>query len=86
MLPGFFNRFVSGYQIIGLEQSKNAVDYKKIKTNQQVLFVVGSEVTGIAEEILSLCDIIAEIPMKGKKESLNVAVAFGVALFRILKV
>ena len=31
-------------------------------------------------------DLIAEIPMNGKKESLNVAVAFGIALFRMLGV
>jgi tRNA G18 (ribose-2'-O)-methylase SpoU len=45
---------------------------------------MGNEVGGIEKDILSLCDIVAEIPMKGEKESLNVSVAFGVALFRIL--
>ena len=74
------------YQIISLEQSKNSVDYKKIKVKYPVLFVVGNEVDGISKELLSLSDIVAEIPMKGDKESLNVSVAFGVALFRILGV
>jgi len=41
---------------------------------------VGHEVTGVPEEILALCDEALEIPMVGKKESLNVAVAAGVAL------
>ncbi|HEV7702369.1 MAG TPA: TrmH family RNA methyltransferase [Candidatus Paceibacterota bacterium] len=36
------------------------------------------------KDVLKKCDIIAEIPMRGKKESLNVSVALGVALFRIL--
>ena len=72
------------YQVIGLEQSKNSVDYKKVKVRYPVLFVVGNEVTGIEKDILSLCDTVAEIAMKGEKESLNVSVAFGVALFRIL--
>ncbi|HEY4508797.1 MAG TPA: RNA methyltransferase [Candidatus Paceibacterota bacterium] len=74
------------YQIIGLEQSKNSVDYKKIKVKYPVLFLVGNEVEGIDPKILSLCDVVAEIPMKGEKESLNVSVAFGVALFRILDI
>ena len=72
------------YQIIALEQGKFSIDYKKVKVQYPVLFVVGNEVNGIEKNILSLCDIVAEIPMKGEKESLNVSVAFGVALFRML--
>ena len=72
------------FQIVGLEQGKSSVDYKKAKIKTPVLFVVGNEVEGVDKKTLSLCDVIAEIPMKGKKESLNVSVAFGVALFRML--
>ena len=72
------------FQIISIEQSKNSIDYKKVKVKFPVLFIVGNEVEGIPEETLSLSDIVAEISMAGKKESLNVSVAFGVALFRIL--
>ncbi len=74
------------YQIIALEQTKGSVDYKKVKVRQPVLFIVGNEVTGVSEKLLSLSDVIAEIPMKGNKESLNVSVAFGVALFRLLNI
>ena len=72
------------FYIIGLEQDKKSVDYKKIKLKNKNAFIVGTEVSGITKSILNRCDIIAEIPMKGKKESLNVSVAFGVALFRML--
>jgi len=72
------------YQIIALEQAKNSVDYKKVRAEHRVLFVVGNEVSGIPKEILKLCDIVAEISMAGEKESLNVSVAFGVTVFRIL--
>jgi tRNA G18 (ribose-2'-O)-methylase SpoU len=41
-------------------------------------------VEGIEKGMLDLCDVIAEIPMLGEKESLNVSVAFGIALFRML--
>jgi 23S rRNA (guanosine2251-2'-O)-methyltransferase len=73
-----------GYQIIAIEQAENSVDYKKVNLKNKNAFVVGTEVTGIPKNILNKCDIIAEIPMKGKKESLNVSVALGVSLFRIL--
>ncbi len=73
-----------GFQIIAIEQAKNSVDYKKIKIKNKTAFVLGEEVKGVALAILKLADTIAEIPMHGQKESLNVSVAFGVALFRIL--
>lgn len=72
------------YQIIGIEQSEKSVDYKKAKIRYPALFIVGNEVGGMEKNMLSLCDIVAEIPMRGEKESLNVSVAFGVALFRML--
>ena len=74
------------FYIIGLEQDKKSVDYKKIKLKNKNAFIVGTEVSGITKSILNRCDIIAEIPMKGKKESLNVSVALGIALFRILNI
>lgn len=76
----------SGVQIIGIEQSGDSVDYKKVKIKNQTLFIVGNEVSGIDKKIIEKCDVIAEIPMRGKKESLNVAVATGVALFRMLNI
>jgi len=72
------------FVIISLEQNKNSVDYKKVKPENKNLIIVGNEVEGVPEEFLKLSDVIAEIPMQGKKESLNVSVAFGVALFRML--
>ncbi len=72
-----------GFQIIAIEQDEKSVDYKKVKLREKNAFMVGTEVTGIPKNILAKCDIIAEIPMKGKKESLNVSVALGVALFRM---
>lgn len=72
------------YLIIGIEQAENSVDYKKVKLKEKNVFIVGAEVTGIPKNILQKCDVIAEIPMQGKKESLNVSVACGIVLFRIL--
>lgn len=74
-----------GYVVIAIEQDDRAVDYRKVKASSKVAVIVGPEVTGLPKKILDKCDIIAEIPMYGKKESLNVSVATGIALFRILK-
>ncbi len=73
-----------GFQIIAIEQDKKSIDYKKVKLGAKNAFIVGTEVTGIPKNILNKCDVIAEIPMKGKKESLNVSVATGVVLFGVL--
>ena len=77
-----------GCRIIMIEQSDKSVDYKKIKIKkgERVAFVVGTEVEGLSASLLKLPDDIAEIPMRGEKESLNVSVAFGVAMFRILNI
>ena len=75
-----------GYQIIAIEQSEHSVDYKKVRPAEKVAFIVGNEVEGVPEKIQNLCDVVAEIPMKGEKESLNVSVALGVALFRMLSI
>lgn len=74
------------FQVVGIEQNEKSIDYKKVKVTDKVLFIVGNEVDGMDQKFLSLCDVISEIPMSGEKESLNVSVAFGVALFRMLKV
>ncbi len=72
-------------RIIALEQNSISTDYRKIKTKEKNLIILGNEVGGIEKEILELCDEIAEIPMLGKKESLNVSVAAGVILYSLLK-
>lgn len=73
-----------GVMLIALEQSPKSMDYKKIKIKYPVAMVLGNEVKGMSPTLLKACDQVVEIPMKGQKESLNVSVAFGIALFRIL--
>ncbi len=72
--------------VIAVEQDEKSIDYKEvsIKDKENVAFVIGPEVTGMSEDVLALCDVIAEIPMLGTKESLNVTIATGIALYRIL--
>ena len=73
-----------GVYIIAIEQAPNSVDYKKVKPIFPNAFIFGNEVGGIPSKILSYCDAVAEIAMHGKKESLNVSVAAGIVLARML--
>lgn len=73
-----------GYQIIALETGSKAINVSNVIPNEKCCLVVGNEVSGISDDILKIADTIAEIPMKGQKESLNVSVAFGIAAFTLL--
>ncbi len=73
-------------EVVAVEQSEKAVDYKKLKINSPTAFVFGNEVKGISKSILEKADKIAQINMLGQKESLNVSVTVGVFLFRVLNI
>jgi len=69
--------------IIALEQSKKAISYKKFHPHFPLALIVGNEVNGISKNILKKVDTTIYLPMKGTKESLNVAVAFGIAAYHL---
>jgi tRNA G18 (ribose-2'-O)-methylase SpoU len=75
-----------GYFIIALEQAVSSIDYRLAKTPKEmpVALIIGSETDGVSKPVLKLADAIMEIPMIGKKESLNVSVAFGVAAYALI--
>lgn len=77
----------SGYEIVALEQSKKSIPIFsgeiKIFKDKKIALFLGAEVSGLSKQILQLSDYIIDIPMNGKKESLNVAVAFGVAAYQL---
>ncbi len=73
-----------GFTIVALEQSDKSVDYKAYRPKKKTALILGEERHGITSEVLAVCDHVIEIPMKGQKESLNVSVAAGVALYRLL--
>jgi len=73
-----------GYNIIALEKNSQAKNIFKFKPKFPLALVLGNEVKGISKEILKRCDDVVFIPMRGKKESLNVSVAFGAAVYTLL--
>ncbi len=71
------------WTVCAIEQSKRSTPYFKMpaRESSRVALVLGNEVRGLPASLLRRADHILEIPMLGKKESLNVAVAFGIAAF-----
>ncbi len=75
-----------GYTIGVLEITNQSIPIQSLNSNSFPLaLVLGNEVTGVEEKILKEADFVLEIPLFGEKESLNVAVAFGVALFLLIE-
>ena len=77
----------AGYKIAALEITRNSRNiYELAETDFPLALIVGNELTGVSDQALSECDFTLEIPMLGNKHSLNVAVAYGVALFECVRV
>lgn len=82
-----------GFDVFAIEQDRKAIPYYKLPPIRhkpsaishtpyaKTALLVGAEVTGLPKSLLRKCDRILEIPMHGTKESLNVAVAFGIVVF-----
>ena len=67
-----------GYQMVALEKTKNSIDYRKFKPKFPVAVILGHEVQGISSTLLKKSDKTVHLPMIGSKDSLNVAVAWGI--------
>ncbi|MBE2280634.1 MAG: RNA methyltransferase [Ignavibacteriaceae bacterium] len=75
-----------GYKIVALELTDTSVPYYKISSDDfPFLLIIGNEITGVSQNLLDMCDFSIEIPQFGIKQSLNVAVAYGIALFEFRK-
>lgn len=75
-----------GVHLVALEQDPRSIPLFSWKPGEAPLaLIIGNEVRGVSKALLAHCDTILEIPMRGKKESLNVSVATGVALFAVTR-
>jgi len=75
-----------GQKIYALEQGYTSVSLAEAQEYpESVALILGEEVHGIPEDVLKECDQLLEIPMCGQKESFNVSVAAGIALWEIRK-
>lgn len=73
----------AGYAIIGLEQDERSIPLQNYRATGKIALLLGEEVDGICQELRNQCDGFVEIPMVGKKESFNVSVAAGIALYQM---
>ena len=75
------------FSIVGVEQTQKAVPYysfPKARDRKRLAILLGNERRGLPASLLQKCDTILVIPMRGKKESLNVSVVFGIVVFHLL--
>jgi len=72
-----------GYTVVLLEQTEKSCFYQDFKPQGPVCLVIGHEVEGVSEELVPLADAAIEIEMAGLKNSLNVAVAFGIVAYHL---
>jgi tRNA G18 (ribose-2'-O)-methylase SpoU len=76
-----------GIKIYALELTSKSMPYYKVELAAFPLcLLIGNEITGVSQDLLDLCDYSIEIPQYGIKQSLNVAVAYGVAIFELRKI
>jgi 23S rRNA (guanosine2251-2'-O)-methyltransferase len=73
----------AGYKVIVLEQSETSLNLYQYAPISNMALLLGNEVTGVSAEIMDLADTVLELPMIGQKESLNVAVAAGIAMYQL---
>ena len=76
-----------GIKVVALELTNASFLYHQIKQHDfPICLIIGNEITGVSQELLDLCDSSIEIPQYGIKQSLNVAVAYGIAIFEMRRV
>ncbi len=71
-----------GYFCAGTSDAAAAA-YRAVRYPERLLVLMGSEQHGLSQEELALCDVVVRIPMVGRSDSLNLAVATGVILYEV---
>jgi tRNA G18 (ribose-2'-O)-methylase SpoU len=76
-----------GIKVCALElTSRSKLYYEVTRNDFPLCLIVGNEITGVAQELIDICDFSIEIPQYGIKQSLNVAVAYGISVFELRKI
>ena len=74
-----------GFCLVALDNTQGSIPIYTLKTDKPLVLILGNEVEGVEKDLLVECDQQVEIPMPGEKQSLNVSVATGIALFALMQ-
>lgn len=85
IVPLVKNLKKKGVRIVALEKTEGSGDIGEADFDFPLALIVGNEVDGVDKKVLQLCDQVVHIPQYGKKESLNVSIAAGIAMYLINK-
>lgn len=72
-----------GFLIVALEKNDRSIAINTLNSDKPICLIIGHEILGVNDELLNASDTVVHIAMQGKKESLNVAVATGIALYAL---
>lgn len=76
-----------GVKIGALELTENSIPHYELNTDSfPIALLIGNEIKGVSQELLDMCDFALEIPQYGIKQSLNVAVAYGISIFELRRI
>lgn len=75
---------IAGYKIAVLEQTEQSKNYNEIEYDFPICIILGNEKDGVSQELCSIADFAIELPMHGIKQSLNVAVAYGIIAYYVV--
>ena len=74
-----------GYKISALEISNQSKRFSEVNGSDfPMAMIIGNEVTGVDNDVMEMCDFAVEIPQYGIKQSINVAVAFGIGIYGLV--
>ena len=70
-----------GFVVAAVELHDKAISLGAFELPEQVVYIVGNEVTGVEESTIEQSDVVIQLPMLGQKESLNVATTAGIVMY-----
>ena len=76
---------MNGVQVVALEHTEGSSNFQEFKYSFPTAVVLGHEYDGLSQDALDVCHSAVEIPMYGIKQSLNVATAFGIIGYELLR-
>lgn len=86
-LDAVMNLKRQGFKLVAVEQTTNSISLPAFQWDgaMPLAVIFGNEVEGVNDEVLALCDAAIEIPQYGMKHSLNISVAAGIVLYRLME-